>query len=80
MRSRAPPPSCSRSRWPIAFGFGPGTVAAAGLAAFIGHLYPVFFRCQGGKGVATAAGVLLALSPWLSCYGEPRHAGWPSRS
>jgi glycerol-3-phosphate acyltransferase PlsY len=36
-----------------------------GLAAFVGHLWPVFFRFQGGKGVATAAGVLLALNPWL---------------
>jgi acyl-phosphate glycerol 3-phosphate acyltransferase len=39
--------------------------AFVGLAAFIGHLWPVFFRFQGGKGVATAAGVLLALNPWL---------------
>lgn len=37
------------------------TIAAAALAVFIGHLYPVFHRFQGGKGVATAAGVLLAL-------------------
>jgi len=46
-------------------GFGEGTVALVGLAAFVGHLWPVFFRFQGGKGVATAAGVLLAFNPWL---------------
>jgi len=48
-------------RW----GLGVGTQGLVGLAAFIGHLWPVFFRFQGGKGVATAAGVLLALNPWL---------------
>ncbi len=37
------------------------TLSAVGLAAFLGHLYPVFFRFEGGKGVATALGVLLAL-------------------
>ena len=36
-------------------------VAVAGVAAFVGHLFPVFHRFQGGKGVATAAGVLFAL-------------------
>ena len=46
-------------------GFGEGTAALVGLAAFVGHLWPVFFRFQGGKGVATAAGVLLAFNPWL---------------
>jgi acyl phosphate:glycerol-3-phosphate acyltransferase len=48
-----------------AYGMGEGTVAAVGLAAFIGHLWPVFFKFEGGKGVATAAGVLLGLNPWL---------------
>jgi glycerol-3-phosphate acyltransferase PlsY len=44
---------------------GDGTVALVGLAAFLGHLYPVFFRFQGGKGVATAAGVIVGFQPWL---------------
>lgn len=47
------------------YGFGEATVAASALAVFVGHLFPVFHRFAGGKGVATAAGVLLALSPWL---------------
>lgn len=42
-------------------GLPPALVAATGLAAFLGHLYPVFFRFEGGKGVATAFGVLFAL-------------------
>ena len=47
------------------FGLTETVAAFAGLAAFLGHLWPVFFRFQGGKGVATAAGALLAINPWL---------------
>ena len=46
-------------------GFEDTTIAFVGVAAFLGHLFPVFFRFQGGKGVATAAGVLLAFEPLL---------------
>lgn len=48
------------------YGLEDGTVALVGLAAFLGHLWPVFFRFQGGKGVATALGVLLAFEPLLA--------------
>ncbi len=47
------------------FGLGDTAVALAAIAVFLGHLYPVFFRFKGGKGVATAAGVLLAIHPVL---------------
>jgi glycerol-3-phosphate acyltransferase PlsY len=47
------------------FGLGEGAAALVGVAAFVGHLWPVFFGFKGGKGVATAAGVLFALNPWL---------------
>jgi glycerol-3-phosphate acyltransferase PlsY len=43
-------------------GFAPWVVAGVALAAFLGHLYPVFFRFQGGKGIATFLGCLIALS------------------
>jgi acyl phosphate:glycerol-3-phosphate acyltransferase len=51
--------------WGAAWGLGPDVAVAAGLAAFVGHLWPVFFRFQGGKGVATAAGVVFGLNPVL---------------
>jgi acyl phosphate:glycerol-3-phosphate acyltransferase len=47
------------------YGVEDGGVALVALAVFLGHLYPVFFRFKGGKGVATALGVLLGLNVWL---------------
>ena len=46
------------------YGLHEGTVALVALAAFLGHLYPVFFRFQGGKGVATFIGVVFGVH-WL---------------
>ena len=46
------------------YGLEDSTIAAVAFAAFLGHLYPVFFKFQGGKGVATAAGALLGIE-WL---------------
>ena len=48
-----------------AHGLGEGTLALVALAAVLGHLYPVFFRFRGGKGVATAAGALFGIDPLL---------------
>jgi glycerol-3-phosphate acyltransferase PlsY len=48
-----------------AYGLGQGSVALVAVAAFVGHVWPVFFRFKGGKGVATAAGVLIGIDPFL---------------
>ena len=47
------------------FGLDDTATALAAIAVFLGHLYPIFFKFKGGKGVATAAGVLLAIHPVL---------------
>ncbi len=53
------------STWGPRYGVDDYGVAAVALAVFLGHLYPVFFGFKGGKGVATAFGVLIALEWWL---------------
>jgi len=47
------------------FGVEDSGIALVTIAVFLGHLWPVFFRFVGGKGVATALGILLALNVWL---------------
>jgi len=53
-------------RFAAPYGVDDAGFALTGLAAFIGHLYPVYFRFHGGKGVATFFGVLAAINPWLA--------------
>ena len=50
--------------WGQRFGLGDGSLAFVALAAFLGHLFPVFFKFKGGKGVATAIGVIFGVH-WL---------------
>jgi acyl phosphate:glycerol-3-phosphate acyltransferase len=58
-------PVLAVQRFGAPYGLGEGTEAAVALAAFVGHLWPVFFKFKGGKGVATAAGAIFGLNPWL---------------
>jgi acyl phosphate:glycerol-3-phosphate acyltransferase len=62
-------------------------VSTIGIAVFLGHLYPIFFKFKGGKGVATALGVMLAISPllalaalvtWLIVFATSRYASLAS--
>lgn len=47
------------------YNFGDATISLVALAVFLGHLFPIYHRFEGGKGVATAAGILLAVNIWL---------------
>ena len=62
-------------------------VASVGLAVFFGHLYPIYHKFKGGKGVATALGVMLAISPflglaaivtWIIVFGVSRYSSLAS--
>jgi glycerol-3-phosphate acyltransferase PlsY len=50
----------------VALGFSAGEAALAGLFAFLGHVFSIFLRFKGGKGVATALGVIAGINPWIA--------------
>src|SRR6266850_3251604 len=52
-------------RYAAGYGVDATGVAACAVSVFLGHVFPVFFRFKGGKGVSTAGGILLAIDPWL---------------
>ena len=54
------------SRYAAEYGVDATGVAACTVAVLLGHIFPVFFRFRGGKGVSTAGGILLAVNPWLA--------------
>ena len=58
-------PVWALGRYGSTWGLAEGTLAVVALAVFAGHVWPVFFRFKGGKGVATAAGVLFGIEPLL---------------
>src|SRR5438093_7343331 len=61
------------SRYAAEYGVDGTGVAACAVAVFLGHIFPVFFRFKGGKGVSTAGGILLAINP---CLGLATIATW----
>ncbi len=52
-------------RYQAEFGLTEAVLACVAFAVFMGHIFPIFFKFKGGKGVATAAGILIAINLWL---------------
>ncbi|CCD29742.1 Glycerol-3-phosphate O-acyltransferase PlsY [Candidatus Glomeribacter gigasporarum BEG34] len=57
--------ACALRRFGASSGLGNEVIALAALSVFMGHVWPVFFRFRGGRGVSTAAGILFAIHPAL---------------